>query len=263
MKAVPLNYESAGGRTDRMYVTALARGLQILRCFTHDRPELTPPEIVRLTGLPQPTVWRLCYTLSKEGFIVCAGDGHRMALGLPALSLGYGALVRQKLPELALPHMQALTDRHRLGLSLAVRDGTDMLYLQRTHGDFIQLNDPVGARRPLAVAPTGWACLAAYDDDERQAVCAALKRLDPDGWPETEARIASAAEDYRAHGVVLSTGVIHPELNAAAVPIRSVRRGRIYGLSASGPGRDWPREKLLTVSAELIALAESCALAAD
>ena len=32
---------------------------------------------------------------------------------------------------------------------MAERDGLDMLYLQRTHGDFVYLNDPVGARRPF------------------------------------------------------------------------------------------------------------------
>ena len=252
-----------GAGKDRQHVTALARGLRILRCFSHDRPVLTPQEIVRMTGLPQPTVWRLCHTLANECFIVDAGENNRMALGLPALSLGYAALVRQELPKLALPYMESLTQRHRAGTSLATRDGLDMLYLQRTHGDFIYFNDPVGARRPFAIAPTGWACFVAYAETERRSVARALERNNPRDWPETEARLDNAAEDFRKHGCVLSIGVMHEKFNAVAVPIRSVKSGKVYGLSASGLAADWPRKKLLAIASELTALAQDLAVAAD
>ena len=245
---------------DRQYVTALARGLQILRCFTHDQPELSANEIVRMTGLPQPTVWRLCYTLTKEGFIVCAGERHKMALGLPVLSLGYAALVRQDLTKVALPYMRSLTERHRLGTSLAVRDGLEMLYLQRTHGDFIYFNDPVGARRPLAIAPTGWACLVACDEAERKEVLKALKRQDPASWPETEARIEGAFDDYRRHRCIFSIGVMHDQFNAVAVPIRSLESRKVFGLSASGLAAEWPKKKLIAIGVELAGLAKELAL---
>ncbi|MBK5012139.1 helix-turn-helix domain-containing protein [Pseudomonas sp. S60] len=248
---------------DRQYVTALARGLQILRCFTHEKPELTPQEIVRMTGLPQPTIWRLCHTLSKEGFIVCAGENNRMALGLPALALGYAALVRQELPKIALPHMQALTDTRRMGMSLAVRDGLDMLYLQRTHGDFVYMNDPVGARRPFSIAPTGWACFAGYDSQQREDVLEALERHDPGALPAIRQQLDKATEQYLQHGFITSIGVIHEHLNAIAVPIRSLRSGTVYALSASGLAAEWPLEKLMTVGPELAALARQLTIAAD
>lgn len=248
---------------DRQHVTALARGLQILRCFNHDRPQLSLQEIVRMTGLPQPTVWRLCHTLINEGFMVGASENNKLAIGLPALSLGYAALVRQTLPAIALPHMRALTERYRLGTSLAIRDGLEMLYLQRTHGDFIYFNDPVGARRPFAIAPTGWACFAAYGAAERKAVIGALKRSDPRTWLETEARLQGASEDFHKHGCILSIGVMHEKFSAVAVPIVSLKSGKVYGLSASGLATDWPRKKLLAIGAELAALAKSLAVAAD
>lgn len=248
---------------DRQFVAALARGLQILRCFSNDRPELSPQEIVRLTGLPQPTVWRLCHTLSEEGFLVHVGDNNKFAVGLRALSLGYAALVRQSLPSVALPYMQSLTDRHRLGTSLAMRDGLEMLYVQRTHGDFIYFNDPVGARRPLAIAPTGWACVVAYDEGERRDVLKALQRHDPAAWPQIEARIDGARADYRKHGCVLSIGVMHDQFNAVAVPIRSLKSGKVYGFSASGLAAEWPKKKLLAIGAELAALAKELAVVGE
>lgn len=248
---------------DRLHVTALARGLRILRCFSHEHPELSPQEIVRMTGLPQPTVWRLCHTLSAEGFLICPGDGTRMSLGLPALALGYSALVRQALPKVALPYMAAFTAHHRAGMSLGVRDGLEMLYLQRTHGDFIYLNDPVGARRPFALAPTGWACYVAYDQDQRQTLRRDLRKQNPTAWPRIESLLAGADEDYRRHGCVLSLGAMHSQMNAVAVPIRSPRSGTVYGLSASGLATDWPKKKLLAAGEEVAQLAHDLAVAAD
>src|SRR5271165_3095859 len=174
---------------DRHFVTALGRGIQILRCFTHDQPELSASDIVRLTGLPQPTVWRLCHTLQRSGLVICPGDGRMMALGVPVLALGFAALVRQRLPQIALPYMKNLTERYRLGTSLAVRDGLEMIYLQRTHGDISFMNDPVGARRPIATAPTGWACIAAYDEAERDDVITALRAQEGAQWPKTECHV--------------------------------------------------------------------------
>src|SRR3954470_22827873 len=77
---------------DRQFVTALARGLGVLRCFTHATPELGTAEIARMTGLPQPTVWRLCHTLMQEGYLVQADRGDKLRPGIPVLSLGYAAI---------------------------------------------------------------------------------------------------------------------------------------------------------------------------
>lgn len=263
MAATRPSHASSDSEKDRQYVTALARGLQILRCFSHERPELSLQEIVRMTGLPQPTVWRLCHTLNKEGFVVCAGEKHKIAIGLPALSLGYAALVRQDLPKVALPYMKSLTERYRLGTSLAIRERLEMLYLQRTHGDFIYFNDPVGARRPLAIAPTGWACLVAYQEAERRTVLHDLKRQDPAAWPETEGRLEGAFDDYRKHGCICSIGVMHNQFNAVAVPICSTRSAKVYGLSASGLAAEWPKRKLLAIGTKLNALAKDLAIVAD
>jgi DNA-binding IclR family transcriptional regulator len=240
---------------DRHFVTALARGIQILRCFTHEMPELSAGEIVRMTGLPQPTVWRLCHTLQRSGLLICPGDGRMMALGVPVLALGFAALVRQKLPQIALPYMTSLTERYRLGVSLAVRDGLEMTYLQRTHGDIAFLNDPVGARRPIATAPTGWACIAAYGETERAHVLKSLERHQGAGWPATQKHLRQAVDEYREHGFILSIGVMHEHFNALAVPIRPVDGGPVHGLSVLGLASIWRRERLLQIASELITIA--------
>src|ERR1700674_743687 len=91
-------------------VTALVRGLQVLRCFDYGRKSLGSSEIARLTRLPQPTVWRLCKTLEREGYLVAEG-GARYRPGLAILTLGYAALGTLDFAEMARPELQAIADR--------------------------------------------------------------------------------------------------------------------------------------------------------
>ncbi len=122
---------------DRQFVTALARGLEILRCFTPASRELGTADIARLTGLPQPTVWRLCHTLSNMGFLQPAAGGTRLRPGIAGLSLGFAVLADQPLAEIARPWMAELALRHQGAVSLGARDGNQMVYLQRCQGSAI------------------------------------------------------------------------------------------------------------------------------
>ena len=54
---------------DRQFVTALARGLDILRAFTPRHPVLGNNEIAQRAHLPKPTVTRLTYTLTQLGYL--------------------------------------------------------------------------------------------------------------------------------------------------------------------------------------------------
>ena len=87
---------------DRQFVTALARGLALLECFTPEQPELSGSELAKRAKLPQPTVWRLCHTMLKLGVLVSV-NGDRMRPGLAALRLGHSAIAGFTIAELAQP----------------------------------------------------------------------------------------------------------------------------------------------------------------
>ena len=56
------SYEHEG---DRQFATTLARGLEVLRCFTPLEPLLGNKEISVRTGLPKPTVSRLTLKIER------------------------------------------------------------------------------------------------------------------------------------------------------------------------------------------------------
>ena len=77
---------------DRQFVTALARGLDILRAFHAGEGMLGNQEIAHRTGLPKPTVARLTHTLTELGYLNYIRRFRKYELGASVLALGYAAI---------------------------------------------------------------------------------------------------------------------------------------------------------------------------
>src|SRR6187402_2739745 len=69
-------------KADRHFVTALARGLDLLACFRARDRVLSNQELARRSGLPKSTISRLTYTLTKIGYLepagLSGGPGYRL-----------------------------------------------------------------------------------------------------------------------------------------------------------------------------------------
>jgi DNA-binding IclR family transcriptional regulator len=249
--------EEAARKNDRQFVTALGRGLDILQCFTPAIPELGTSQIARMTGLPQPTVWRLCHTMTKLGFLVQTPDQDRLRLGLPVLTLGYAVLVSQRIGETAKPYMETIAKRYHGAVSLGVRDGLSMVYLQRCQGSSIILADlSVGSRVPLAYSATGWAYLAAVSEKERKQLLSEIRASDRQKWAAIEPLFETSLKDFRKTGYVVNLGSLHPQINAVAVPVKSQDGSSLLTISSGGISSVFTNKVLIEVGAELKTLAD-------
>ena len=153
---------------DRQFVTALARGLDILRCFSAERRWLGTTEISHLTGLAQPTVWRLCHTLQKTGFLAVVPGKDKLQLGVAAIALGGAALAGQEALEVIRPMLQSFADRYQVAVALGRREDDSIVYLLRCQGNSpLLMNLRVGSRIPLFHSAIGWAYLACCSAEER------------------------------------------------------------------------------------------------
>jgi DNA-binding IclR family transcriptional regulator len=249
--------EEPARNPDRQFVTALGRGLDILQCFTPATPELGTSQLARMTGLPQPTVWRLCHTMSELGFLVQAPDQDRLRLGLPVLTLGYAVLASQRIGETARPYMEAIAKRHQGAVSLGVRDGLNMVYLQRCQGSSIILADlSVGSRVPLAYSATGWAYLVAIPERERKLLLGEIRAIDRQKWTATEPSFEASLKEFRKTGYVVNLGSLHPQVNAVAVPVPSQDGSVLLTISSGGINSVFTSKVLHEVGSELKGLAE-------
>jgi DNA-binding IclR family transcriptional regulator len=224
-----------GHDSDRHFVTALARGIQILRCFSHSQDELRVSEIARITGLPQPTVWRLCHTLMRLNFLQSAKAGDRLRLGIGALALGYSALNRVETYSAFKPAMEAIAEKYGVAVSLGAPDGLRMIYLQRCRGTSAFGRElHVGSRVPMLNTALGWAYLATLPEEERSVILGQLIDENPQLWQRLEPAFNQALRDCADKGYLLNLGAFQSEINAVAVPIVSRDGQTRLALNCSG-----------------------------
>lgn len=220
-------------RADRQFVTALARGLDVLSCFSTARSEIGGTEIAAMTGLPQPTVWRLCHTLVQLGYLVPV-SGDKLRPGIPVLRLGRAALTALDIAQGAQARMQDLADRFGSATGLAARDEGRMVFVQRCLSEAqLLMNLRVGSRLALATSAVGWGLLAGFPDAEREALVERYAAPDP-RWKAVEPAFRRAMDDHAAHGYILNVGAFHQGYNTAAVPIMGRDGKPAFALSCAG-----------------------------
>ncbi|RYZ08498.1 MAG: MarR family transcriptional regulator, partial [Comamonadaceae bacterium] len=146
---------SAQARPDT--VSALERGVAVLRCFTEDRRTLTSTELSRLTGVPRPTVTRLAATLAAQGLLRQEPDGDRYMLGPGVVSIARVFLAGLDVRAVARPHMQALAESAGGSVYLAVADGLEMVIVEacRPRTTMLAPRLDVGSRAPIANSALG------------------------------------------------------------------------------------------------------------
>jgi DNA-binding IclR family transcriptional regulator len=206
-----------GTKEDRHFVTALARGLEVLSCFRSGDRTLGNQEIAQRCGLPKSTVSRLTYTLTKLGYLIQLEDSGKYRLGTATLSLGSAMLAKLDVRTVARPLMQDLADFSRAVVSLGARDRMSMIYAENCRSNSaLTLSLNIGSRIPVAATAIGRAWLAAIPERERLEFMERVRDFDETAWPETERGIRQALEDYRTLGVTCSFGDWQKDVNAIA-----------------------------------------------
>jgi DNA-binding IclR family transcriptional regulator len=249
---------AAGAKQDRHFVTALARGLEVLACFRHGDRMLGNQEFARRCGLAKSTVSRLTHTLTKLGYLVYVEDSAKYSLGTATLSLGSAMLSRLDIRKLAHPLMQQLAEFGQCMVSLGSRDRLSMIYVDAVRGTAaVTLSLDSGARIQIATSAMGRAYLTAVTEDERNDIMQRVRELaDVDRWPELQRGVAKALRDIRELGVCCSFGEWQKDVNAIAVPVRPGGGLPPMAINCGAPAYMVSKEFLLErVRPRLIALA--------
>ncbi len=163
----PAAPEAAEARSDT--VSALERGISVLRCFSQEQPALGYAEIARMTGIPRPTVNRLVATLQANGMLKPALTPDRFTLGPAVVSLAQVFLGTLDVRAVARPRMQAMAEDVGASVYLAVRDGMEMVLIEacRPRSSILAPRLDVGSRAPMPNSALGRAYLAALDEPRR------------------------------------------------------------------------------------------------
>jgi len=258
VKPPPATVKPRVVKTDRHFVTALARGLEVLASFRHGDRMLGNQELARRSGLAKSTVSRLTHTLTELGYLVYIEDSAKYALGTATLSLGSAMLSRLDIRKLAHPLMQQLAEFGQCMVSLGSRDRLSMLYIDAVRGSAaVTLSLDSGARIQIATTAMGRAYLTAVSAQERSDIMERVRKLaDGERWPELQRGVANALRDIRELGVCCSFGEWQKDVNAIAVPVRPGGGLPPMAINCGAPAYMVSKEFLLEqVRPRLIALA--------
>jgi DNA-binding IclR family transcriptional regulator len=230
--------DEAGPEEDRNFITALARGLEVLRCFRLGETELTNQDIARRTDLPKPTVSRLTHTLCRLDYLVHSERTGTYRLGAGVLSLGFGVLSGLEMADRAREVMRRLCDGPNpyITAALGERHRLSVVYMAvHRSSQAVALTMNVGARLPLFHSAIGRSILVALDPEERRHMVALACQTRPDDAAAIRRSLERALEDHERLGYCTSFGEWRPEVHGIAVPVVSLNGDRIFGLNVGGP----------------------------
>lgn len=221
------NLSNAKPPKDRQFVTALARGLEVLRCFRTESPILGNQEIAQKTGLPKPTVSRLTFTLTELGYLRYSNNLRKYQLGTAVLSLGYSVLNSMDIIKIARPFLQEMADYAQAAVGLLSQDRLKMIYLENIYPNTsaIVLRHRAGDLIPMAITASGRAFLCAISEKDRTYLMDQIRLRDEANWPTLKTGIEKALKDYHNFGFCMSLEDYTKGVNAIAVPIKSPING--------------------------------------
>ena len=151
------------------YVQSLARGLEVIRSFNAAAPQQTLSDVAARTGLTRAGARRILLTLQTLGYV--HSDGKLFRLTPRILDLGFAYLSSMPMWNLAEPVMEDLSTQVQESSSIAVLEGTDVVYVQRvaTH-KIMSVSLVPGSRLPAWCTSMGRVLLAALPEGEARAL---------------------------------------------------------------------------------------------
>ncbi|GAA5235476.1 IclR family transcriptional regulator [Verticiella sediminum] len=222
---------------DPRFVRTLARGLALLRCFRPGERWLGNNELAERSGLSRTAVSRFTYTLGRLGYLSYAPKRNKYALGTALLVTTFPMLANLAVRRIARPYMQELANQVRGVVSLGVRHGMGMLYVESCACSTARIPVVVGigSRVPLARTAMGRAHLAGLSEIERAMLLREMAAHYPEQWAELAERIRLALVQYGKVGYCVSEPGLAKESRAVGVALRHAPDGVAYAFNCGVP----------------------------
>ncbi|TDU02422.1 IclR family transcriptional regulator [Streptomyces sp. 846.5] len=199
--------------------SAADRLLDVLGAFDQDNQALSLTAIARRAELQLTTAHRLVGALTRWGALERDDAGvYRIGLRLweTAALAPRGVVLRQT----AMPYLEDLYEATHENVHLAVRDGFDVVYIERISGrSAVGVRSQVGARWPLHATGVGLALLAHADVDlQEQVMDRPLASFTP--YTVTDpARLRRLLAEARRTGYAVSDRQITDDAVSVAAPV--------------------------------------------
>lgn len=244
------------GNASKPGVSVASRTLALLGAFDAAHRRLSLTDMARRADLPVPTAYRLVNELQRWGALTRTSSGDYV-IGRRLWDVGLLAPMQTGLREVASPFLHDLYGATLATVHLAVREGTNALYIERLSGHAsVPVVSKIGTRLPMHATGVGKVLLAHAPEAIRTDVLAHLTRLTAhtvihsgvlrnqlsrvhrDGYATTVEEMTLGACSvaipvYRGDDVVAALGVVVPSLNRDKLRLVSALNVAAQGISRS------------------------------
>ena len=207
---------------DPNFMMSLARGLLVIQAFSERRLQLSISQLSKRTALSRASVRRCLHTLSKLGF-AGTDDGRSFYLRPRILALGHSYLSSMPLATAAQPILEHLSQILHESCSIALLDGTEIVYVARAHVTRIMAIDlGVGTRLPAFCTSMGRVLLANLPPDELETLLPKIEFTRyTDRTVSSVEKLRQVLVTVRREGHAIIDQELELGLRSMAVPVRN------------------------------------------
>ncbi|MEU7297881.1 IclR family transcriptional regulator [Streptomyces exfoliatus] len=207
--------------------TAAGKVLDVLAVFDREHPSQTLSEIAQRTGMALSTTHRVVSELAGWGALERAEDGS-WHVGLRLWEIASGCPRTQILRDVALPFMQDLYEATHENIQLAVREGTELVFVERIAGHrSVELLTMVGSRFPIGSTGMGRVLLAHAPPELQEEVLASPLRAWTPHTVTDPKTLRAQLDRIRREQVFVSDRQLSESTVAVAAPVRTGRNGPV------------------------------------
>jgi DNA-binding IclR family transcriptional regulator len=215
--------------------SVLSRAIRIFDAFSADEKVLQVSEIARRAELHIATASRLVAELVAHGLLE-RGPDREVRIGVRMWELASRASLTLSLREAAMPYLEDLHAVVGHHAQLGVRDGDDVLFLERLSARDAVINfSRIAGRLPLHISSSGLVLLAYGPAELQERVLARPLEQHTAHTLTTPERLRATLADVRRQGFVVTPGHVHPDAAGVAVPVRNGLQEVVAALSVIVP----------------------------
>lgn len=222
------------------------RALSILPLLAEGPADLG--QVADRLGVHKSTALRLLRTLHEHGLVYRQQD-QRYRLGARLIALAQEAVENLDVREVAHPHLAALNERTGHTVHLAVREESEVVYIDKVESRYpVRMYSRIGRPVAITVAAVAKLLLADLPETERRAFA---EKLD---YPMYTARSIPHAAAFlkelatvREQGWATDLGGHEESINCVAAPVRGADGRVVAAMSVSAPNVVVTAEELLAL----------------
>lgn len=227
--------------------------MNILNLFSNSRREFSISEISKALDLGLSTTYRLLSTLKYKNYIEQNPQNLKYKLGYAFLNKAFLASHNEAdIIKKSIPYLENLRDFTKESVSLAVLDGTNIVYITKIDSyELLRTNIEVGRKFPAYKTALGKVLLAHLSSKKFNR----LYNIDKFSADLNVSELRQCLEKVKIEGFAVDNEECTPGIRCLAAPIVDATGEVSTAISISGPGIRFTLEKINLCKRELVKVA--------